>query len=90
MTSIPNYLSEVYSEESYSFTEAEYDEVMSEPAVIGEDWAGYEDWSVALEQQKQWEGSKEINGILIKKACEHKDCPHERCEKETRIDGIMI
>jgi hypothetical protein len=90
MTSIPNYLSEIYSEELYSVSESDYDEVMREPAVIGEDWAGYEDWSIALEQQKQWEGSKEINGILIKKACEHKDCPHERCEKNLRIGGIDI
>jgi hypothetical protein len=90
MTSIPNYLSEVYSEEIYSVSERDYDEVMAAPAVEGEDWAGYSDWSLALEQQKQWDGSKEINGILIKKACEHRDCPHERCEKEVRIDGIMV
>ena len=64
MASIPNYLSEVYSEDLYSITESEFDEVINTPAVEGEDWAGYEDWSMALEQQKQWDGAKEVNGIL--------------------------
>jgi hypothetical protein len=90
MTRISPFLSESYCEESHSFTEEEYDAVMSTPAVEGEDWSGYEDWSQALEQQKQWDGAKEINGILIKKACEHRDCPHERCQKEIRIGGIAI
>ena len=49
MTSIPNYLSEVYSEELYSITEQEYDEVMSTPAV-DDDWAGYSDWSEQVER----------------------------------------
>jgi hypothetical protein len=48
MTSIPNYLSEVYSEELYSITEQEYDEVMAAPAV-DDDWQGYSEWSKEVE-----------------------------------------
>jgi hypothetical protein len=51
MTSIPNYLSEVYSEELYSITEQEYDEVMSAPAVTDDSWQGYSDWSEQVERE---------------------------------------
>jgi hypothetical protein len=49
MASIPNYLSEVYSEELYSITEQEYDEVMNAPAVTDDSWQGYGDWSREVE-----------------------------------------
>jgi hypothetical protein len=49
----------------------------------------YEQWSLENEASA-WRGSKEINGILIKKACEHKNCPHTRCAKALRIGGIEI
>jgi hypothetical protein len=49
MTSIPNYLSEVYSEELYSVSEQEYDEVMSAPAVTDDSWQGYGEWSREVE-----------------------------------------
>ncbi len=48
MASIPNYLSEVYSEELYSISESDYDEVMAAPAV-DENWQGYGEWSRELE-----------------------------------------
>jgi hypothetical protein len=44
MASIPKFDSEIYSEETYSMTEAEYDEVMSDC------WQGYSEWSRELEQ----------------------------------------
>jgi hypothetical protein len=33
---------------------------------------------------------KQFNGVLIKKACEHSDCPHTRCVKSIRLGGIEI
>ena len=50
MNSIPNYLSEVYSEDLYSISESDYDEVMAAPAV-DEDWQGYADWSEQVERE---------------------------------------
>lgn len=49
MTSINNFLSEVYSEESYNFTEAEYAEVMSAETQTAPEFAGYDEWSLSLE-----------------------------------------
>ena len=55
---------------------------------------GYLEFSTELEQeldeQEAWKGSKEVNGILIKKACEHLDCPLTRCAKAVRVGGIEI
>jgi hypothetical protein len=88
MTSISKFDSEIYSEEIYSTTEQEYDEVMQ--AIAEEsDWQGYLDWSLQVEADA-WKGSKNINGILIKKACEHSTCPHTRCVKTVRVGGIEI
>ena len=50
MTSIPNYLSEVYSEDLYSISESDYDEVMAAPAV-DDNWQGYADWSEHVERE---------------------------------------
>jgi hypothetical protein len=44
MTSISNFESNVYSEELYSVTESEYDELMSDG------WQGCSEWSQELEQ----------------------------------------
>ena len=80
---------EIYSEESYSVTESEHDEVMR---LMAEE--GYHDFSIELEQQldeqEAWKGSKQFSEVLIKKACEHISCPHTRCAKAVRIGGIEI
>lgn len=81
--------SEVYSEELFNVTESEYDEVMQMIAEENEALEGYCDWSQELESDA-WRGSKSVNGILIKKACEHARCPHTRCAKAVRIGGIEI
>jgi hypothetical protein len=46
MNNIENFLSEVYSEESFNFSEEEYAEVMAASAV---DYEGYSEWSEKLE-----------------------------------------
>jgi len=78
-----------YSEESYPVTESEHDEVMR---LMAEE--GYHEFSLELEQQldeqEAWKGSKQVQGIPIKKACEHTSCPHTRCAKAVRIGGIEI
>ena len=88
MTSITKFDSEIYSEELYPFTEADYNEVMQASAV-DDDFAGYGEWSRELESEA-WQRSKDVNGILIKKACEHTACPHTRCAKSLRVGGIEI
>ena len=78
-----------YSEESYPVTESEHDDVMR---LMAEE--GYHDFSIELEQQldeqEAWNGSKQSNEVLIKKACEHRQCSHFRCERGLRIGGIEI
>lgn len=55
---------------------------------------GYHEFSSEIEQQldeqSTWIGSIEVSGILIKKACEHLDCPHFKCERSIRVGGIEI
>jgi len=75
--------SEIYSEELYSLTESEYDEVMAD------DWQGYGEWSTELEANA-WRGSKQVGDVIIKKACEHTACGHFRCERDLRIGGIAV
>ena len=75
--------SEIYSEELHSVTESEYDEVMAD------DWQGYSEWSTEVEANA-WKGAQSVNGILIKKACEHPACNHFKCERDVRIGGISI
>jgi hypothetical protein len=90
MTSISKFDSQIYSEEIAPVTsEREYDETMSLMAEDDSAWQAYEEWSRENEASA-WRGSKEINGILIKKACEHRDCPHTRCAKALRVGGIEI
>ncbi|MFP5260896.1 MAG: hypothetical protein ACLGJB_03195 [Blastocatellia bacterium] len=49
MTSISNFESNVYSEEIFSVSESEYDEVMTLMAEEGADFEGYGEWSASLE-----------------------------------------
>ena len=72
----------VYSEELHQVSEAEHDEVMMLMAEDESQWQGYSEWSQAVEDAA-WTGAKEFNGVLVKKPCEHKDCPHFRCEEIT-------
>ena len=83
MSGYTKFDSEIYSEELHGVTESEYDEVMADH------WEGYEDWSQEVEAEA-WRGSKQVDGILIKKACEHKACGHFKCERDVRIGGIAI
>ena len=41
-------------------------------------------------EELAWIGAQVINGVLIKKACEHASCSHFRCERRLRIGGIEI
>jgi hypothetical protein len=97
MQSIPNYLSEVYSEDQYASlpSESEYQEVLA-TSLDDEKYAGYSEWSAELEQS-QFEASLEAratvqtaNGpMLIKRECSHKECGFT-CARDTRIGGISI
>ena len=89
MTSISKFDSEIYSEELHQVSEAEHDEVMMLMADDEQEWEGYSDWSQAVEDAA-WTGAQEFNGVLVKKACEHEDCSHLRCEKNLRLGGIEI
>lgn len=90
MESISKFDSQIYSEEFAPVTsEREYDEVMSLMADNEEGFQAYDEWSRENEASA-WRGSKQINGILIKKACEHTSCPHTRCARGLRIGGIEL
>ena len=89
MTSIQKFDTEIYSEELHQVSEAEHDEVMMLMAEDEQEWEGYSDWSQAVEDAA-WTGAQEFNGVMVKKACEHKDCSHFRCEKNLRLGGIEI
>lgn len=78
-----------YSEELFNPTEVEYDEVMKAIIEENEGFQSYGEWSQDFEA-KAWHGSKQANGILIKKACEHITCSHTKCAKAVRIGGIEI
>jgi hypothetical protein len=71
----------VYSEEFFNVTEADYD------AVMADSFEGYEDWSRELEA---WHGSKPVGDVLVKKACEHATCSHFRCSRNLRVGAIAI
>jgi hypothetical protein len=83
------FLENVYSDESIPDYLEDIDDVQR---MIAEE--GYHEFSVQLEsesdEQQTWNDSKEVNGILIKKACEHSGCPHFKCSKGQRIGGIEI
>jgi hypothetical protein len=86
MTSISNFESNVYSEELHSVSESEYDEVMQ--MMTDDDFEGYGEWSVELEQG---EIVKTAQGpILINRDCSHKECTTTRCMKGASYQGIAI
>jgi hypothetical protein len=89
MSEYNNFLENVYSDEHTPDWIDDVDEVQQ---LMAEE--GYQGFSIDLEQQldeqEAWNGSKEVLGILIKKACEHSDCPHTRCVKSIRLGGIEI
>jgi hypothetical protein len=97
MTSIPNYLSEVYSEDYYASlpSEVEMAEVLAAP--VEDEWTGYSEWSADIEQA-QFEASLEARAtvntpqgeILIKRECNHSDCEFSRCKRAQRIGGIDV
>ena len=87
MTGYNKFDSERYSEELFPIIEAEHDATMAEM------WEGYDEWSEQLESELEasaWRGSQAINGILIKKACEHSSCSHFKCERGLRIGGFEL
>ena len=85
--SINNFDVNVYSEELHQVSEGEYDEVMS---LMAEDnFDGYSEWSQAVESAA-WTGAQELNGVMVKKQCEHTTCSHFRCERSIRLGGIEI
>jgi hypothetical protein len=96
MQSIPNYLSEVYSEDYYASlpSEDEMAEVLAAP--VEDEWAGYAEWSAELEQA-QFDADLERratvatkNGpVLIKTECAHRGCGFT-CNRSTRLDGIDV
>ena len=89
MSEYNKYLENVYSDELITVDPDEFDEVNR---LMAE--GGYHEFSIELEQQldeqQAWNGSKQFSDVLIKKACEHTNCPHTRCAKALRIGGIEI
>ena len=86
MTSLPNYLSEVYSEELFAgISEADYAEVMNASAT---DYEGYAEWSTELEQGEVIDMPR--GQILINRDCSHKTCLSTRCDKDVRVGGIAV
>jgi hypothetical protein len=60
---------------------------------MAEIWEGYEEWSDDLEshlEESAWHGAKKVSGVLIKKACEHSNCPHYKCERGLRMGGFEL
>ena len=87
MSEYTKFDSEIYSEELYSVSEQEYDEVMQASAV-DDGWQGYSEWSAELEQGQI---VNTPNGeILINRDCSHKTCLSTRCDKDVRVGGIAI
>ena len=79
---------ERYSEELFSVSEQEHDEVVR---LMAEE--GYQEWSEELENELEssaWRGAKPVAGVLIKKACEHPTCPHYKCERGLRMGGVEL
>jgi hypothetical protein len=89
MSEYNKYLENVYSDESIPDHLEDIEDVQR---MIAEE--GYQEFSIELDQQvdeqEAWNDSREVNGILIKKACEHLDCPHTKCERSIRVGGIEI
>jgi hypothetical protein len=88
MTSISQFESNVYSEEIYSVSESDYDEVMQMMANESLDFEGYGEWSQELEQGQVI--ATEHGPILINRDCSHKECNTTRCMKGASYQGIAI
>ena len=73
----------IYSEESFNFTEADHD------AVMADGWEGYGEWSTEFEAAA-WQGAKPVGDVLVKKACEHTTCSYFRCSRNLRGGAIAI
>jgi hypothetical protein len=78
----------IYSEEIYSVSEQEFDEIMQMMADESGDFEGYGQWSQEIEQG---EVVKTSHGpILINCDCSHKECTTTRCMKGATFQGIAI
>jgi len=89
MSEYNKFLSNVYSDESIPDHLEDIDDVQR---LMAEE--GYQEFSTEVEQkldeESAWNDSKNLNGVLIKKSCEHLDCPHTKCERSIRVGGIEI
>ncbi len=89
MSEYNKYLENVYSDELITVDPDEFDEVKR---LMAEE--GYHGFSIELEhqldEQQAWQCSKQFSEVLIKKACEHSQCGHFKCERGLRIGGIEI
>ena len=88
MTTLSNYLTEVYSEELFAgISEADYAEVMQASAV-DDGWQGYREWSTELEQGQVVDTPR--GQILVNRDCSHAACRSTRCERDVRVGGIAV
>ena len=88
MTSISQFESNVYSEEIYSVSEQEFDEVMQMMAEESDGFQGYGEWSADVEQGTVINTAH--GEILINKECSHSTCTTTRCDKAQSYRGIAI
>jgi hypothetical protein len=88
MTSISNFESNVYSEEIYSVSEQDFNEVMQMMADESNNFEGYGEWSQELEQGTITDTPH--GPILINRDCAHKECTTTRCMKGASYQGIAI
>jgi hypothetical protein len=88
MTSISNFESNVYSEEIYSVSESDYNEVMQMIGAENESLEGYGEWSQELGQGTITDTPH--GSILINRDCSHKECTTTRCMKGATFQGIAI
>jgi hypothetical protein len=58
------FLTEIYSEELFSVTESEHDEVMQLMSEESDGWQGYGEWSAQLDQPAASENFEVVNGKL--------------------------
>jgi hypothetical protein len=78
----------IYSEEIYSVSEQDFDEVMQMIGAENDAFEGYGEWSQEFEQG---EIVKTAHGpILINRDCAHKECLTTRCSKGATFQGIAI
>jgi hypothetical protein len=88
MTNLSQFDTQSYSEEIYSVSEQDFDEVMQMIAEESTAFQGYGEWSQELEQG---EIMKTLHGpILINHECAHKGCTTTRCSKGATYQGIAI